>query len=80
MQEQAEFKPRNYQLPLLDYMDTGGCQGKRAFCLWHRRSGKDLTLWHYIINRAIRDVGIYYYLLPTFVQAKRRDDKKQKRF
>jgi len=52
-------------------MDTGGPRGKRAFCLWHRRSGKDLTLWHYVTNRAIRDVGIYYYLLPTFVQAKR---------
>ena len=62
------FTPRDYQLPLLDYLDSGG---KRAFCLWHRRCGKDITLFNYTIKQAFLQKGMYFYLLPTYVQAKR---------
>ena len=62
------FTARSYQEPLMSFIEEGG---KRAFCLWHRRSGKDLTLWNLVISEAMERVGIYYYLLPTFTQAKK---------
>jgi len=63
-----KFKPRDYQLPLLKALDRGV---KRAFTLWHRRSGKDICLWNYIIRRAFEEKGLYYYLLPTYSQARK---------
>ena len=62
------FSPRPYQLKMLKAMDSGM---KRAITVWHRRSGKDLTAWNYIIKRAVQDKGIYFYFLPSFTQAKR---------
>lgn len=62
------FSAREYQLPLLRALDNGV---KRVFAMWHRRSGKDYTLWNAIIGRAIENVGIHYYLLPTYAQAKK---------
>jgi len=47
----------------------GGC--KRAFCLWHRRAGKDVTLWNLTIREAHKRVGVYFYLLPTYTQGKK---------
>jgi hypothetical protein len=63
-----QFQPRAYQLPLLRALDSG-C--KRAVIVWHRRSGKDKTCFNYMIKRAASKVGTYYYLLPSFTQAKR---------
>lgn len=62
------FEPRAYQLNLLNALDSGV---KRAFCLWHRRAGKDKVLWNYIIKRAFVLVGTHYYFLPTYTQAKK---------
>ena len=61
------YKPRDYQLPLIKSLETKD----RAMCLWHRRAGKDLTLWNILIKKAIETKGLQYYLLPTFTQAKR---------
>jgi|TARA_Y100000034_G_C6889821_1_gene409155 hypothetical protein len=49
-------------------MDRGT---KRLFALWHRRSGKDITLWNVLIREAFLHVGLYYYFLPTYAQAKK---------
>jgi len=62
------FTPRWYQLNLMKAMDSGI---KRAICIYHRRAGKDITLWNIVIKKAIEKVGVYYYLLPTYAQAKR---------
>jgi phage terminase large subunit len=62
------FEPRKYQLPLLKALDSGT---KRAFCLWHRRAGKDKVLINLIAKKAFEKVGIYFYLFPTFTQAKK---------
>ena len=62
------FEPRPYQLELFQAVD-GGC--KRAFCIWHRRAGKDVCLWNYIIKKAAQEVGVYYYLFPTYTQGKK---------
>lgn len=45
---------------------------KRAFLLYHRRAGKDIACWNFLIHQAIHDkVGIYYYVLPTYTQGKK---------
>ena len=35
---ETQWRPRDYQRPAWDYLVGGG---KRAYLLWHRRSGKD---------------------------------------
>lgn len=62
------FKPREYQLPLLKAMDSGTT---RAFCLWHRRAGKDKALWNLLIKKAVEKAGVYYYFFPTYTQGKK---------
>lgn len=59
---------REYQKPLIKYMRAGG---KRAVWVAHRRSGKDVTCWQYLIEKAIQDRGTYYYCLPEFSHARR---------
>lgn len=59
---------REYQKPLIRYMREGG---KRAVWVAHRRSGKDVTCWQYMIEAAIQDKGTYYYCLPEFTHARR---------
>lgn len=61
------FTPRQYQLELYQKMDSG-C--KRAFLRWHRRAGKDLTCWCYMVKEAVRTPGIYYYFFPTYQQGR----------
>jgi len=61
------YEPRKYQLPLLRALDNGY---KRAFALWHRRGGKDKTMLNYLIARALKEKGIYYYFLPTYKQGR----------
>jgi hypothetical protein len=62
------FSPRDYQLPLLRAMDNGT---KRAFIIFHRRAGKDILCWNFLIKKAFEEVGVYYYFLPTGTQAKK---------
>ncbi len=59
---------RSYQAPIIKYMRGGG---KRAVWVAHRRSGKDVTCWQYMIEAATEDVGLYYYCLPEFAHARR---------
>lgn len=63
-----QFKPRDYQMPLLRALDSGI---KRAVIVWHRRSGKDKTCFNYMIKKAFERKGTYFYLLPTARQAKK---------
>ena len=59
---------RDYQKPIIKYMREGG---KRAVWVAHRRSGKDVTCWEYVIEQAAEIVGLYYYCLPEFTHARR---------
>lgn len=49
--------------------------GKTRFLfLWHRRSGKDKTMWNMFIDFIVDDwntAGQYYYMLPSATQAKK---------
>ena len=62
------FRPRDYQLPFLSAWDSGV---KRIVLVWHRRSGKDKTIFATIIKRMWERVGGYYYFAPTYKQGKK---------
>jgi len=63
-----KFTPRPYQIPLLRAWDSGI---KRMFVVWHRRSGKDKTVIANLVKRMMERVGVYYYALPTYNQARK---------
>lgn len=62
------FTPRDYQLPLLQALDSG-----YRNCLWivHRRAGKDITALNYTIRQMVEHPGVYYYIFPEYAQAKK---------
>lgn len=63
-----KFEPRTYQLRLLEALDSGY---NRAITVWHRRAGKDKTLFNLIVKKAMERVGVYYYFFPEFAQGRR---------
>ena len=63
------FKPREYQKKLIDALENKGY--RKILTLWPRRAGKDLTAFHCMLRAALRQVGIYYYIFPTYAQAKK---------
>lgn len=62
------FKPRFYQAPIIKALDSGY---KRVVAIMPRRAGKDVTALNYVIREMYRTGGIYFYIFPTFTQAKR---------
>ena len=62
------WSPRPYQRAVWEYLQAGG---KRAFLLWHRRSGKDELCLRYAFEAATRRVGNYWYLLPQQEHARK---------
>jgi len=63
------FKPRDYQKAFFKAMEHDGY--KRALLVWPRRSGKDLTVWNFLIREAMEHKGVYFYLFPTYNQARK---------
>lgn len=58
-----DLDPRPYQLPFFQAMDSGK---KRAVLVWHRRAGKEIVCWNYMIREACCGrVGTYCYFFPT---------------
>ena len=62
------FPARGYQRPLIDYFRGGG---KSAFCVWHRKSGKDRTATFIESERMFERVGLYWHALPKYEDARR---------
>jgi hypothetical protein len=62
------YTPRAYQLPVWQAYAAGK---KRFAMVWHRRSGKDKTWLNIMIHSMWQRKGVYYYLLPTYNQAKK---------
>lgn len=62
------WKPREYQLPLWRYVQNGG---KRAYAVWHRRSGKDELGLHLTAVAAVKRPATYWYMLPEASQARK---------
>ncbi|NDC09946.1 MAG: hypothetical protein EBZ75_11520 [Oxalobacteraceae bacterium] len=63
------FIPRWYQQDAWAALDAGII--KRAFHVWHRRAGKDVSYLNYTAKRAHTEIGGYYHLLPTQQQARK---------
>lgn len=63
------FKPRDYQIPIFDALENKGY--KRIMIIFPRRAGKDITAFNVVIRAAIRKIGVYYYIFPTYSQAKK---------
>lgn len=63
-----KFVPRIYQQRLLAALDEGY---KRAITVWHRRAGKDKTLFNIVIKKSFERIGTYYYFFPEFSQGRR---------
>lgn len=64
-----QFKPRDYQLPFCRAFEEGTF--KKFFICWPRRSGKDVCSFNLILRAALRKVGVYYYVFPTYSQGKK---------
>lgn len=62
------FTPRVYQLPILSAIDSGV---NRIVWVAHRRSGKDKTCINIVAKKMLERVGTYYYVFPTYSQAKK---------
>lgn len=58
---------RNYQVDMWEFLK----EFKRGFFLFHRRAGKDVVAWSVMIREAIINVGAYYYVFPTYEQARK---------
>jgi hypothetical protein len=63
------FNPRLYQRKVLEQFPG---EKNRAVCVWHRRAGKDLTMFNKMGARALRDKpGSYYFIYPSYTQGKK---------
>lgn len=58
---------RTYQKELWESLYTK----KRGFFFIHRRAGKDFVCVNILTREAIKRVGVYYYLFPTYEQARK---------
>lgn len=65
----TRFKPRPYQVPLLDALENKGY--KRVLAILPRRAGKDITAFNIALRACLRKTCVIYYIFPTFAQGKR---------
>lgn len=64
-----KFEPRVHQLELLKKLET--TSARHYILVWHRRAGKDVVSWVTTIVRASQKVGLYLYIMPEYVQARK---------
>lgn len=64
-----KFEPRHYQLPIYRALEVQGY--KRILAILPRRAGKDLTAWNLMIRQALKKIGVYWYILPSYSMAKK---------
>lgn len=62
------FAPRPYQIEVLRALDQGI---KRVVLVWHRRSGKDLTMFNWVIKKLFTEVCTAFYIFPSYAQGKK---------
>ena len=62
------FTPRFYQIPFFNARADGFSRG---VAIWHRRSGKDKTAINVMVKEALKEVGYYFYVFPSYKQGKK---------
>lgn len=63
-----KFIAREYQEPLIEAFNKGI---KRILAVWPRRAGKDVCAFNLMFRAAMKKVGVYYYIFPTYSQARK---------
>lgn len=63
-----QWSPRPYQEKLWWSLEAGI---KRAVCVWHRRSGKDLTAINWCAPQTFNRRGLYWHVFPTYAEGRR---------
>lgn len=63
-----KYRPRGYQRPFWQYMEKGG---NRYVGAWHRRAGKDHTVYSWIQKAMWKRPGLYWHVLPDQEQGRR---------
>ena len=63
-----KFIPRTYQRELLCALDSGY---RRAIAVYHRRAGKDKSMFNVMVKKSLQRVGVYYYFFPEYAQGRR---------
>lgn len=63
------FVPREYQKSLCDAFENKGY--KKLLIIWPRRSGKDIVAWNLTIRQALKKIGVYFYIFPTYSQSRK---------
>lgn len=63
------FVLRDYQKPF--WLAIQDKPVERAVLVWHRRSGKDKTMFNALVWHALQRVGNYYYVFPEFNQGRK---------
>lgn len=63
---EQKFKLRTYQKPLWEAMLVKNFT--KAYCLWHRGAGKDITCLNILIEKLKKKPGYYVVALPTYSQ------------
>ncbi len=63
------YEPRDYQLPLLNALERDGY--RRLLAIFPRRAGKDITCFNIMIRQMLMRPAVYYYIFPTYAQAKK---------
>src|SRR5580698_4330271 len=64
-----KFKPRPYQLPILDAIENKGY--KRVIAIMPRRAGKDVAAFNLCVRQCIRKPCVIYYVFPTYSQGRK---------
>lgn len=64
-----EFAPRSYQRE--PFIERDARKLTRFISVWHRKAGKDLTWWNFLIREAAQRVGMHWFMLPTIEQGKK---------
>lgn len=63
------FSPRPYQYPICRALEQDGF--RKILAILPRRAGKDVVCFNLMIRSAIRRIGVYFYIFPTYSQAKK---------
>jgi len=63
------FIPRPYQMRLCEAFESQSF--KKFLVVWPRRAGKDICALNLLLRAALRKVGTYFYIFPTFQMGRR---------
>jgi phage terminase large subunit len=63
------FQPRDYQKPIIAAIEKKGY--KRVLVVLPRRAGKDIVALNILLRAALMKPGVYYYVFPTYAQARK---------